>query len=182
MRIQDRERFPEKTVTLRDGTTACLRFLGHDDGASLAALYENLSEKAMRFYWPHLLDREHALANASRADSPAEVVLVLAMPDASLGGYAWYRWRDADSPVSGFGICVAEAYRGLGIGRLLMERLLEIARDIGPPVMTLTCQHANFRAVNLYLKMGFRIVKEGMTGPRRQWPAEPQYWMERPVR
>ena len=178
----DRGRFPATCVTLKDGRAGTLRFLRADDGERLGDFYEGLDAEAGRFYWPHALDREHARANASRADSPVEVVLVLETPTGAIGGYAWYRWRDADAPSSGFGICIAVDYQSCGAGRVLMERLLEIAKEVGPPRMCLTCQHANFRAVELYQKLGFRVTREGLLGGRRQWPPEPQYWLEKAVR
>ena len=181
MTAADRERFPPTRVALKDGRAAALRFLRSNDGERLGDFYEGLDENAFRFYAPHPHDREHALANAARADSPLEVVLVLETPTGAIGGYAWYRWQEA-APSSGFGICIAVDYQSCGAGRVLMERLLEIARVIGPPRMCLTCQHANVRAVELYQKLGFRVTREGLLGARGQWPAEPQYWMERPVR
>lgn len=179
---RDRTDFPPKEVVLKDGRTGTVRFLRCDDGDRLGDMYDQLSELAARFYWPHPLDREHARQNAARADSPTEVVLVLEMPDEALGGYAWYRWPGERAEASGFGICAASDCQGCGVGRLLMERLLEIAEEIGPPIMRLTCQHANARAVALYRKMGFGIVREGMVKGRRQWPAEPQFWMQRRCR
>jgi ribosomal protein S18 acetylase RimI-like enzyme len=177
----DRERFPPTRVTLKDGRAVTLRFLRADDGERLGDFYVGLDEEAARFYWPHPLDREHALANVARADSPVEVVLVLETSAGAIGGYAWYRWRES-APASGFGICIAVDCQSCGAGRVLTERLLEIAREVGPPRMYLTCQHANVRAVELYQKLGFRVTREGLVGARRQWPPEPQYWMERPVR
>ena len=182
MSPEDRERFPSVDVRLKDGRSASLRLLRHDDGEGLAAMYEGLPAEAARFYWPHPLERDQALANASRADSPTEVVLVMATPDEAVGGYAWYRWSDETSTASVFGICIARDYQSCGAGGVLMTRLLEIAHDIGPATMLLTCQHANTRAVTLYQKMGFKITKEGVTGQRRMWAPEPQYWMERSVR
>lgn len=178
----DRTRFPPVQATLKDGRSATLRFLLPEDGARLAALYAGLDENARRFYWPHALDREHAMANAARADSPTEVVLVLEAPAGAIAGYAWYRWRAADAPASGFGICIVVGYQNCGAGRVLMERLLAVARELGPPQMELTVQHANRRAVELYQKLGFRVTREGTLGARRQWPAEPQYGMARGVR
>ncbi|MBN2451350.1 MAG: GNAT family N-acetyltransferase [Lentisphaeria bacterium] len=175
----ERDQYPEREVALKNGRRGRLRFLRQDDGDRLGDLYEGLPEEAGRFYWPHPLDREHARGNAARADSPTEVVLVLELEDGSLGGYAWYRWRGNEARASGFGICVAGPCQGCGAGRVLMERLLEVAGRVGPPVMSLTCQHANARAVELYLKLGFRVIREGIVKGRRQWPAEPQYWMER---
>jgi len=182
MTPRDRARCPPVEVRLRDGRRATVRLLLPEDGPRLADFYEGLDENARRFYWPHVLDREHAMSNATRADSPTEVVLVLEAPAGAIAGYAWYRWRDSEAMASGFGICIAVGLQSCGAGRALMERLLPVARAVGPPRMNLTVQHANLRAVELYQKLGFRVTREGMLGARRQWPAEPQYWMERPVR
>jgi ribosomal protein S18 acetylase RimI-like enzyme len=59
-----------------------------------------------------------------------------------------------------------------------VDRLLEAARIHGPPVMSLTVQKANKRAVALYRKTGFRIVRE----QQRATDGEPEYCMELNVR
>lgn len=183
MRPEDQERFPPVPATLRGGRTGTLRFLRATDAAALGEFYVNLPPIAARYYWPHPLTRENGEKWAvEQADSPFCVTLVLEPPEGGIGGYAWYRWRGEDAPDSVFGICVREDYQGCGAGRALMERLLHVAETVGPPLMVLTCQHANVRAVQLYQKLGFRIVKEGMVGARREFAAEPQYWMERPCR
>lgn len=180
MTPSDQEKFPAQTILLRNGKAAVIRALRADDGDRLADFYASLDSQAHRHYWPHPLDREHAEANAAKADSPFEVVLVLELPGKTIGGYAWYRWGKADAESSTFGLCVAPECRGCGAGRLLMERVLEIAdAGVGPSLMSLTCQHANSHAVELYRKLGFQVVKEGTCPERRGFAAEPQYWMER---
>lgn len=176
----DQQRFPPLPTTLADGRRVVVRFLGPEDGPSLGDMYEGLPPKALRHYGPHPLDREHGLRNAAKWDHPYEVVVVLETTEGEIGGYAWYRWRDAEAEASGFGICVREDYWHCGAGRALMNRVLEVAdAGVGPRLMKLTCQHANEGAVALYLKLGFEVVQEGLCGDRRGFPAEPQYWMER---
>jgi hypothetical protein len=126
----DRNRFPPAQAVLKDGRTVTLRFLLPGDGPRLGDFYESLDENARRFYAPHPLDREHALANAARADSPTEAVLVLETAGGGIGGYAWYRWHEAAAPASGFGICLAVAYQSCGAGRALMTRLLAPERPL----------------------------------------------------
>ena len=48
--------------------------------------------------------------------------------------------------------------------------------------MSLTVQKANPRAVALYQKMGFEIVREQMRNQVEEFPPEPEYYMERKVR
>ncbi len=172
------------TLMLKNGGEAVIRPLTRDDGEALAAFYAGVPCEDIRFYCPHPLDREHALRNAANAESPLEVVLVLETPAQPIAGYAWYRWGNADADESGFGICVSSACQGSGAGKALMTRLLEIAREIGPPVMTLTVQQANARGVALYRQMGFRIIREQTraASPQYGFGEEPEYAMALRVR
>lgn len=179
---EDQKRFGALPVTLRDQRQAVIRPLRRDDAAALAAFYARVPREDFRFYCPHRLDEEHARSNAADADSPLQVVLVLEV-DSRIGGYAWYRWARPESSVSMFGICVDRDYQNAGAGRLLIQRLLDIARHVGPPVMELTVQEANPRGVALYRKMGFEIIARQMRAENYMgWPAEPEYKMCRAVR
>lgn len=183
MKPVDIQRFPPKELRLKNDDRATLRLLSPKDGGALAEFYKGVPLEDIRFYCPHRLDREQALANAAKAHSPMEVVLVVETMSREIGGYAWYRWREEKSDLSTFGICVSRAWQGRGVGEVLMTRLLEIAREVGPPTMSLTVQLANERAVRLYRKMGFIVVREQMRGKHLHgFAPEPEYYMERRVR
>lgn len=55
-------------------------------------------------------------------------------------------------------IAVASAYRGKGIGELLMNHLFSLAMDLGADVLTLEVRVSNQTAQQLYLKYGFKAV------------------------
>ncbi|OPZ87361.1 MAG: ribosomal-protein-alanine N-acetyltransferase [bacterium ADurb.Bin429] len=175
----DQTRFPAIEAVLKNDETVNLRPLTTADGEALAEFYANIPREAIRFYGPYPLDREHALLNASRADSPTEVVLAAETSESRIAGYAWYRWNEG-APTSVFGICIRPAYQEQRLGRALMTRLLAIAREIGPPVMSLTVQLANTRAVTLYTSMGFTPLREQtrQADPTRGFAEEPEYYME----
>ena len=147
-------------VALRDGVAAVVRPLRLDDGPRLAEFYAQVPAADYRFYCPHPLTREAAFEKAAQAEAPNFVCLVLEMPDASLGGYAWYRWRDAASERSGFGLCIRRDCQDRSAGRTLLTAVLDVARTVGPPRMGLTVQKANPRAVALYRKLGFEPTGE----------------------
>lgn len=172
--------FPPLAVTLRDGASAMVRSLAVGDGDALADFYSHVPRGDLRFYFPHPLDREHALAIAAQANSPLRVTLVLELPDGRIGGYAWYRWASPEAERSEFGICIASGCKGAGAGRLLMTHLIALARHFGPSVMGLTVQLANPLAVALYQRMGFTIVREQMVKhhPSLQMADELEYAME----
>lgn len=196
MTHDDRGRFPVIEVRLRNHRTAVVRPLRIEDGPALGVFYESVPREDFRFYCPHLLNREKAMEVAAAALNPDEVVLVIDI-DGAIGGYAWYRWAtpwwgkvvteegDVKGELSStFGICIGRPYQGLGAGRLIMARLLEIARYVGPPIMSLTVQLANPRAVKLYQAMGFTIVRQQMRGANEAYGlvAEPEYAMRQRVR
>ncbi|HHX44085.1 MAG TPA: ribosomal protein S18-alanine N-acetyltransferase [Chloroflexi bacterium] len=55
-------------------------------------------------------------------------------------------------------LAVRAAWRGRGLGELLLAGLIERARARGAEVMTLEVRVSNVTAQNLYLKYGFRVV------------------------
>ncbi|AYN68160.1 GNAT family N-acetyltransferase [Euzebyella marina] len=69
--------------------------------------------------------------------------------------------------VSGFrglveDVVVDEAYRGKGIGRKLMDSLLEEARRKGIDEVMLFTGHHRTAAINLYKSLGFKIRESGV--------------------
>ena len=173
----DQRQFPPLAITLRNGTPVVIRPLAETDGAALAQFYAGIPPEDVLFYCPHPLTREYAFKNAAQAASPTEVVLVMETTGGTIGGYAWYRWS-ADAAVSCFGICVARSCQGAGAGQQLISRLLAVARKVGPPVMSLTVQKKNPKGVELYAKMGFRVIREQF----RAADGEPEFHMELRVR
>lgn len=179
---QDQTRFAPTSIELENDHRVTLRALALGDADTLGDFYGSLSRATYRFYCPHPLTRENAAKVAARASSPMLVALVAENKAQEIVGYASYHWVHDDSRASTFGICLRQAYRGVGLGQAMIERLIEIAERVGPPVMSLTAQKANPRALALYRKMGFRVVREQMRGQIEEFPPEPEVYMERQVR
>ena len=55
-------------------------------------------------------------------------------------------------------LCVSTAWQGCGLGRRMLSRLLEIARDQGADTMLLEVRPSNPRALRLYRSMGFNEI------------------------
>lgn len=181
MTQKDQKRFLSADVILSNGVHAVIRPLRVSDEIILGDFYESVPPEDYRFYRAHPLTRELARTMAKDALSPNSVVLVLVTGAGMIGGYSWYQWQDG-SDKSLFGICIKRDFQNAGTGTALMTRLLEIAGEIGPPVMSLSVQKANPRAVGLYQKMGFNIVREQMRSATELFPEEPEYYMEREAR
>ena len=176
--------FSPLAVTLRDDRAAWVRPVAPDDLEALMTFYAEIPREDLRFYYPHPMTREYAIQNTERALSPLCVALVLTLPDGRIVGYASYEWAESGDERSLFGICIARVCQGAGAGRLLMEHLLTFARRYGPPVMALTVQLANTRAVSLYRSMGFQVIREQMVAhdPSLGFADELEFYMECRVR
>lgn len=183
MLTKDRQRYPPVQRTLKDDRLVTIRLLDPGDAARLGDFYAVMPRETWRFYCPPRLSRADAAKKARHALHPTEVCVVAEDPvTGQIVGYNWYTWKDETRRASIFGICLRESHRGAGLGQILMERLLEIAQEVGPPVMSLTVQLANPRAVALYTKMGFRVVREQVRQAIGDFPAEPEYYMEQELR
>ena len=66
--------------------------------------------------------------------------------------------RDAYRHVVDFSIYVERAYRGRGAGKVMLTRLIELAREHGYHKMVLSAFPSNSGGMALYERMGFRTV------------------------
>ncbi|MDP2625365.1 MAG: N-acetyltransferase family protein [Candidatus Rokubacteria bacterium] len=66
--------------------------------------------------------------------------------------------RKAYEHVADFSVYVEREWRGKGLGRRLLERLIELAREIGYHKMVLSTFPFNESGVALYERLGFRRV------------------------
>lgn len=88
---------------------------------------------------------------------------LIAEVDGNIVGAIWarimhdYGHIDMDTP--SLAMSVLKAYRGMGIGTLLLTQMLFAEKAAGYPKLSLSVQKNNY-AVKLYRKAGFTIVKE----------------------
>ena len=66
--------------------------------------------------------------------------------------------REAYRFVADFSVYVERSWRGKGIGRVVLERLIELARQHGFHKMVLSALPTNTGGIALYEKLGFRTV------------------------
>jgi RimJ/RimL family protein N-acetyltransferase len=154
-------RFPEKTLTLKDGRTCVLR----PSGADLAeAMVEYMKITAGETQWllrypdevNYTVEGEKEILERL-ADDPGTVMMA-ALVDGKVAGNA---------SISGIGdkrkirhrcslaIALYQAYWGLGIGTAMIGYLTELARQIGFAQIDLEVVAENTQAIALYRKCGF---------------------------
>ena len=66
--------------------------------------------------------------------------------------------RPAYQHVADFSVYVERGWRGKGVGRVLLERLVELGRELGYHKLVLSAFPFNTAGVALYERLGFRTV------------------------
>jgi ribosomal protein S18 acetylase RimI-like enzyme len=92
----------------------------------------------------------------------------IALDERRVVGFSSNR-RTSDVSVELSGIVVLESMTGVGIGSRLLEHSIEAAKDDGYTQMMVKTESFNIRAVNFYLRKGFRreaTVEEEVEGSK----------------
>jgi len=87
--------------------------------------------------------------------------VIVAEVDGTVAGWASlnrFNPRAAYDHVADFSVYVEREWRGKGIGRQLLERLIALARGIGFHKMVLAAMAYNSAGIALYTRAGFRHV------------------------
>lgn len=154
--------YREKTVVNLNGHELVLRNAEEDDGEMLIEyLRTACGETRFLLKEPEEITmtiEEERQFIAGRNASENSIMLMGFLDGEYVGncsftgsGLSRYRHR-AD-----MGIALYQKYTGMGIGRVMIERLFEIAREAGIEQLELEVVADNERAVSLYKKLGFKI-------------------------
>lgn len=96
-----------------------------------------------------------------RAHNASEdALLLLAFVDGAFAGNCSFEGKSASRRVkhrAELGIALFQKYTGFGLGRAMLERLLEAMRERGFRQAELTVTEGNDPACHLYERLGFRI-------------------------
>jgi len=88
---------------------------------------------------------------------------LVAEVDGKIVGAVWVRimndYGHIDDETPSLAISLYKEYRGFGIGTVLMKEILTLLKSHGYSRVSLSVQKANY-AAKLYLKLGFKIVRE----------------------
>ncbi|MEO9873142.1 N-acetyltransferase family protein [Ekhidna sp.] len=68
-----------------------------------------------------------------------------------------YGHLDPEDGITWLGICVAERFRGKGIGKLIMNELIKSAKRMEVEEIQLSVDSDNNEAIQLYVRFGFRL-------------------------
>jgi RimJ/RimL family protein N-acetyltransferase len=160
-RKRRRMKFQEKTVILKDGTTALLRSPEAADAEQMRDyLRQTAAETHFMIRYPEEVaddtaDEDTFLENILK--SPREVMIGVFIGDDLAGDCALSCVNDRIKTRhrGSVGIALKEKYWGLGIGRILMEEIIAQAAAFGYEQIELGVFADNERALHLYESLGF---------------------------
>ena len=154
-----------KTVRLKDGREAVFRSPKTDDAAQMLEYLKITSaETDFLIRYPEecteTVEQESAFLQ-KMVDSPIDMMIVC-MVDGKLAGNCRLalHGRIKTKHRAGVAIALASAFWGLGIGTIMFEEMIQVAKDHGIHQMELEVIEGNERAMGLYRKMGFEVVAE----------------------
>jgi len=139
-----------------------IRRLAPDEAEGLARFYEALSESSLRLFAPlgrhPKREQYQEVAQGNAPDVDDRLDLMAVDTQGRLIGWAFVVRLQGDRP--GFGVAVADALHGRGIGRALLTRLFADVRAYGVRQVYLNVVRDNAKARRLYESFGFRAHEE----------------------
>jgi acetyltransferase len=145
-----------------DGTQVIIRPIWPEDAAIEGEFVVGLSPdtKYLRFMAPLKELSPAMLARFTQVDYDREMALIATIDDSGRERQiAVCRYFiNADGTSCEFAIVVTERWQGRGLGRHLMLRLIEIARDLGIRRMTGDILAANIGMLDLVRRLGFKMA------------------------
>ena len=146
---------------LSDGREMVVRPIQPDDAAPIAASFHLLNEDEVRRRFLHILKSlaEEHLRQLTHPATGSEFVVVAAEPlpagEALVAAVARLSRDTDDSSRAEFGILVSHFVIGLGLGRLLMQRLIEWCRENAVTQLWGDVMDDNTPMLELATRLGF---------------------------
>lgn len=140
--------------------TCTFRPLTQDDRVLIDAFFDQMGGESRAFFNRGDGNRKtaHDYIEGRRPDSEYYVL----EKDNKVIGLV-FLW-EVDKGVPTLGIAVHEAYKGLGLGRFLITRMIDRAKALNRGGIQLTTGIANIRGQSLYSRMGFEFLGTHKTG------------------
>jgi len=161
---------------LTDGSSILIRAIRADDRAGLLDHFHRLSEQSayFRFFGPKRSLSEAELDRFTRLDYVRNFGLVAMLRDSSgverIIGVARYmaQGEERGVPASAeVAFAVDDRYQGRGIGTLLLEHLVRIARANGIEHLSASVMVANRAMLEVFARSGFALTQRSDSGIAR---------------
>ncbi|EAT13362.1 GNAT family N-acetyltransferase [Bermanella marisrubri] len=150
-----------ETITNKvSGESIELRPIRGEDEPALKAFHDELSAESLRyrFFTSRRNFRHRELAQFAQIDYQQEMAFVAMDKDDQMLGVV-RTWTDADQIQSEFSVMVSDAAQGLGIGRALMDKMIDYCREQGAVEMMGMVLSDNGPMLRLADKLGFKVLR-----------------------
>lgn len=156
--------YPEdlrETVPLKDGREVEVRPIRGEDSVALLRFHSRLSEESIRFRYFHnkadLTQRDLSLLTQINYDRQMAFIAEQTLDDGSKEILGVSRiWTDPDNIRTEFSVIIRDDLQGLGLGALLMRKLISYSRSVGTLEMIGKIMVDNHPMRGLMQHLGFR--------------------------
>ena len=144
---------------LADGSTVTIRPITPDDAERHVRFFDHLDpeSKRLRFFGPHPHLTPQEVEFFTNVDGIDRVALIALRNDETIGVGRFDRTDPSSAEVA---FLVSDAVQGLGIGSLLLDRLVIIAHDLGYLRFTARCLAENRKMLDVFKRSGLSAVIE----------------------
>ena len=154
--------YPAKYVSvreLRDGTKFLLRPIKAEDECRFNELFKSLSPESMRFrFFEIIKELSHdALTRYCNLDYDREIAFVGELQTDKQVIGAGGVIIEANGKVGEFAVLVRDPWQSLGLGSILMDQILSVAKDKRLEKLFAYVLSNNYKMLNLCKKKGFRL-------------------------
>jgi acetyltransferase len=154
----------EATLTLADGQTLLIRPIRPEDEPALQTLFSKLSMEEIRLRFLHAMKilPHRMAARLTQIDYDREMALVLCAPGAERESELYGVVRlaaDPDNERAEFAILLRRDMTGLGLGPVLMRRIIDYARGKGIRELTGDVLSENRAMLRLCEAFGFQRIR-----------------------
>lgn len=150
----------EEEISLKSGVKLNSRAIKGEDEPALKSFHESLSSETLRyrFFTSRRHFRHIEMAKFAQIDYEQEMAFIAENKDGKIMGEV-RTWTDADQIQAEFSVLVADDAQGIGLGRALMNKMIDYCRSQGTKEMMGTVLADNRPMLQLSKKLGFVTQK-----------------------
>ena len=154
--------YPAKFVstrTLRNGTEVVLRPIKAEDEGRYNELFKSLSQESMRFrFFQIMKELSHdVLTRYCNLDYDREIAIVAELKSTKQVIGAGRVIAEANGKVGEFAVLVSDQWQGFGLGSLLTDHIVSVAKDMRLESIFAYVLPNNHKMLRLCAKKGFKL-------------------------
>lgn len=157
--------YPTRTITLKNGKEAVFRSPRKEDAAELLAYLRQTAEETdfvLRYPEEVTMTLEQEETFIERINQSANNYMIICLVDGKHAGNCSMQFHDKIKVRHRGEVAIAltREFWGMGIGTMMFEEMIRLAREYGASQLELGMVAGNERGLALYRKMGFQEYGE----------------------